>query len=464
MADIVFNYADAPTIKKFSQSNKFIRGLMGPFGSGKSSGCVIELVKIAQKQPMDAKGVRRSRFAVIRNTYPQLKDTTIKTFHSWLPSEDFGVWNKTEHVYLINKLSPDMEIEILFRALDRPEHVANLLSLELTSAWVNEAREVPWAVIQALQGRVGRFPAAKDGGCVGQCIIMDTNPPDTDSWWYELFEEKKPESAEIFKQPSGMADEAENKKNLPDRYYENQLEGMDEETAQVYVHGDYGFLKDGKPVYPEYVDTLHCKDIEPVKGLPIYRGWDFGITPACVFSQVLPTGQWLTFDELVSNDMLIDTFGDEVLDHTARTYPWATEFIDIGDPAGLQRSAVAKTTEEATCFAILKAKNINIEPGDQTLMLRLNSVKRALQTIQKGLPRLVVHSRCKTLRKGYQGRYQYKRVQISGTERFHDLPDKNDYSHPHDANQYVAARLFGSLLKTSAIQAKPIVYPKGAYV
>jgi hypothetical protein len=74
-----------------------------------------------------------------------------------------------------------VESEILFRALDRPEHVSNLLSLELTGAWVNEAREIPWAVIKALQGRVGRFPAVRDGGCVDPGLILDANPPDDDA-------------------------------------------------------------------------------------------------------------------------------------------------------------------------------------------------------------------------------------------------------------------------------------------
>jgi hypothetical protein len=76
----------------------------------------------------------------IRNTYGQLAHTTIKTFLHWLPDRIFGTFNEGDHVYKLYQLD-DLELEILFRALDRPEHVANLLSLELTGAWVNEARE-----------------------------------------------------------------------------------------------------------------------------------------------------------------------------------------------------------------------------------------------------------------------------------------------------------------------------------
>jgi hypothetical protein len=110
----------------------------------------------------------------------------------------------------LNQLD-DLEVEVLFRALDRPEHAANLLSLELTGAWVNEAREVPYAVIKALKGRVDRYPPRNEGGCVDPGIWMDSNPPEDASWWFHMFEENRTDdeadarSVEIFKQPSGRS-------------------------------------------------------------------------------------------------------------------------------------------------------------------------------------------------------------------------------------------------------------------
>jgi hypothetical protein len=88
-----YSYDSVPTIKRFSQSRAFIRGLMGPFGSGKSSGCVIELVRLAKRQLL-VDGKRRARFACIRNTYGRLADTTIKTFLHWLPDGVFSTYAK----------------------------------------------------------------------------------------------------------------------------------------------------------------------------------------------------------------------------------------------------------------------------------------------------------------------------------------------------------------------------------
>lgn len=459
MPDIVYSYKTVPTIKRFSESNLPIRGLMGPFGSGKSSGCVIELVKRAAAQPPNALGIRRSRWAVVRNTYRQLQDTTIKTFHQWLPPVHFGEWKSSTHDYLVTGLAKDIHMEVMFRALDRPEHVANLLSLELTGAWANEAREIPWTIIKALLGRTGRFPPASEEGCAWWGVILDTNPPDDESWFYQLFEEKlKPGTQEpleldvaVFKQPSGTSDVAENLNNLRKGYYLDLAKTMDQQTAKVYVHGDYGYVQDGKPVYPEYKDALHCSDVATVKpGLAIYRGWDFGLTPACVFSQLHPSGRWVTFDELTADSLGIDRFSDQVLAHCSINYP-GHRFEDIADPSGDAR----KDTDERTCFAIMRGKGIEVTGGEQTLAIRTESVKWALRQLVDGQPMVQIHPRCKKLRKGYQGRYKYRRVQVS-VERYVDEPEKDEYSHPHDANQYVATRLFAGRVRAAGVDlARP---------
>jgi hypothetical protein len=75
MNPIQYSYESVPTIKRFALSDKRIRGLMGPFGSGKSSGCLWEIIWRAHKQAPGRDGIRRTRWAVIRNTYPQLKDS-----------------------------------------------------------------------------------------------------------------------------------------------------------------------------------------------------------------------------------------------------------------------------------------------------------------------------------------------------------------------------------------------------
>lgn len=445
---VEYDLSPVPTIRDFMKDDAFIRALMGPFGSGKSSGCVMEIVQRALAQKPGPDGIARTRWAAIRNTYMQLNDTTIKTFHQWFPPGVWGNWRVMDHRFLINAF-PKVEIEVLFRALDRPDQVSNLLSMELTGAWVNEAREVPWAIVEALQGRVGRYPAQRDGGPTWHGIIMDTNPPDVDSRWYRYFEEPDRETGEkldptigrLFKQPSGLSPVAENLKNLPGgvRYYTTMAQGKDQEWVKVYIHGMYGFVIDGKPVFPEYFDKVHCREVTPNHLCPVYRGWDFGLTPACVMTQLLPTGQLIVFDEMTSESMGIERFSDEVLTHCSVNYPRIGEWIDIGDPSG----EVRKDTDENTCFRILHTKGVMIEPGLQTLALRLESVRRAIRNqALKGEPGILVDPRCRTLRKAFQGGYQFRRLRTSA-ERYTAMPDKNMYSHVMDALEYVCTRMFG---------------------
>jgi len=424
-----------------------VRGVSGPFGSGKSSACVAELVARGMKQNPGPDGVKRSRFAVIRNTYGELRDTTIKTVMQWLPEHYFGRYIEHKHTYTITAL-PGAVIELIFLALDRPDDIKKLLSLELTGAWVNEAREVPWSVIEALQGRVGRYPAMRDGGATWFGIWMDTNPPDNDSKWYKFFEETKfePGFARIFKQPSGRAANAENLPNLPggQRYYTNLAQGKAAEWIKVYVDGEYGFVIDGKPVTPEYSDTIHCKAVEPVPGVAIIRSWDFGLTPACAFSQLLPDGRWLVFDEMVSDNMSIDEFSDDVLEHCARAFKGNVQFEDWGDPAGEQRAQ----TDKRTCFEIMQAKGIDIRGSEQNPQLRHESVRKPLRTLVAGEPQFILNPRCKNLRKALMGGYHYRRLKTSG-EKYADKAEKNSLSHIFEALEYGMVQYFAPALTSS---------------
>ena len=162
------------------KDDTFFRGIRGPVGSGKSVSCCVEIFRRALAQKPNKQGIRRSRWAIIRNTNPQLKTTTIKTWLDWFPEDAWGkfTWS-VPYTHMIKK--GDLELEVLFLALDRPEDVKKLLSLELTGIWVNEAREIPKSIIDACTMRVGRFPSMRDGGATWTGVICDTNAPEEEA-------------------------------------------------------------------------------------------------------------------------------------------------------------------------------------------------------------------------------------------------------------------------------------------
>jgi hypothetical protein len=421
----------APTCKRFALSDAPVRLIMGPLGSAKSSTCVRELARRAMRQKRNAEGLRRTRWAVIRNSYRELEDTTRKTFEDWIPLR-LGRWREADFAFDLR--FDDVQAEVLFRALDRPDDVRKLLSLELTGAYINEAREMPKGVFDMLGLRVGRYPAMRDGGPTWSGIWMDTNPPDTDHWIYKLFEEDKPAGFALFRQPGGRSPNAENLENLKPGYYEQGMLGKTAAWIKVYVDGEYAFVRDGRAVFPEYDDETHCREFAITPGAPIRLGMDFGLTPAAVLAQRGADGQLQVFDELVAEELGAVTFARELARRLRSEHP-KSEIAGWGDPAGEQRSQV----DERTPFDVVHAAGLPISRArTNDFTLRREAVAGLLTRLtSKARPALVIHPRCRWLRKALAGGYCFKRVQVSGEERYRDEPLKDSYSHVADALQYL---------------------------
>ena len=454
MINGLIEYEASKTCSKFHRDDNFVRGLVGPIGSGKSVACCWEIFRRAHEQQPAEDGIRYSRWLVVRNTYRELQDTTLKTWFDWFdPEMGVGNWVAGDMTHIIS--GDGIHMEVLFRALDRPDDIKKLLSLELTGAWLNEAREIPKAVLDMLQGRVGRYPSMRIGGASWIGIIGDTNPPDSDHWWYRLFEEERPDGWSIYHQPGGLDEDAENLENLPAGYYQRLMQGHDQAWIDVYVHGKYGYVQEGKPIYPEYNDHIHST-LEPIARVAgtIYVGIDFGLTPAAVFGQLTKGGQWQILDELVTEDMGSVNFAKLLSRKLRDDFAGATLRI-FGDPAGEQRSQV----DERTPFKVLNAAGIPASkaPTNDFTIRREAAVAPMMRLTMSGQPGFVLGPNCKTLRKACAGGYKYRRLQVGGEERYQDEPDKNQYSHVAEALQYmmVGAGEGRQVIKSAGLNTKP---------
>lgn len=450
MPQIEFAYEpQGPTLEQYILSEEQRTFICGPLGSSKTNASCWKSFRIMIAQAPDRNGVRKTRLTAIRNTYPDLMGTTAK---DWLEMfEHLGKFVGSGMEPPTHKLRfelPDgtrVESEMIFLALDREEHVRKLRGLQLTAAWLNEVKELPFAVVQMLDLRVGRYP--QDTRPTWYGIYGDTNAPDTDHWYYRLAEEQRPEGWMFLKQPGGLIRDskdadwrenplAENVHNLPRGYYLKGAQGKDEAWIKVNLANEYGFVKDGKPVYPDYRDSTHCKPFELIKDLGLHIGLDFGLTPAAVFAGRLPNGQWRWRRELVTEDTGIIRFADEMKRYLGIHFPgWPIASI-TGDPAGDQRQA--GDSEERTVFQLLKAQGIEAVPAPTNdFAIRTEAVSQPLRRMIDGEPGFLIHPDCKITRKGMQGGYMFKRVKVAGDERYRDMPDKNRYSHPCEAGQYV---------------------------
>ncbi len=449
-------YTPPPTGKKFMESNAKMRVLMGPVGSGKSVTCSFEIIRRASMQKPNEQGIRRTRCIVVRETARQLEDTTIKTFMDWFPPGQCGYYLRTKKTYYLKV--GDIECEIMFRALDDSDDVANLNSLEATFAWVNECRDIHPDIIDALSKRVGRFPSAKDGGPTWHGIFCDTNPPVMDSWWYYMMEHTDPKDGvspndngwHVFKQPSGRSPHAENIENLPEGYYDPQ--GRSEEYIRVFIDGEYGLSSAGTPVYKYFRTDYHMAK-EPLRvyaGRTVLVGMDLGLTPAAVFGQQDPRGRALLHAEAVSFDMGIQRFLRTIVKPLLYERFPGCQVMIICDPAGVQRAQ----TDERSVVDIIKAEGFKVIPArTNNISARINAVDDYLMRQMDGDPAFMVDPRCTSLKAAMMGGYRYKMKQP-------DTIDKNSHSHIAEALQYLMLHLnsgFAGAQVGQRREIKPVV-------
>jgi len=465
------DFSKSPVLWKFLKDDSFVKSIMGPVGSGKSYACCAELFKRAvQQKPSPRDGIKYTRFAVVRNSYPMLKTTTLKTWLELFPED---VWGNVHHAPPIKhhiKLpsrenASGIDMEVMFLALDQPKDIRKLLSLELTGAFVNECKTLPRAVIDGLSHRVGRYPTKADGGPTWRGIIMDTNSMDTDHWYYNLAEKETPKGKfawKFFRQPGGVIevhnddvpaempeaqgflfsggrwwktnDKAENVNNLPDGYYSQILGGKRLDWIRCYAEGKYTYVQEGKPVFPEYDDDTMSDELTVTEGIPIQVGLDFGLTPSAVFGQKMPNGGWRILREIVTFDMGLERFAHILKAELETHYP-KYETMIWGDPAGSARDMIY----EQTAFDHLKTHGLIARPtATNDFKTRREATAMPMTRLLDGKPGFIVHRECTRLRKALAGGYHFKRVAMgSGQERFKDVASKDMHSHVSDALQYL---------------------------
>lgn len=451
-------YIPTATALKFHNDDSLVRAVMGPVGSGKSSMAAMEILLRSFAQT-PYRGVRTSRWLAIRNTYNELKTTTIKTLKHWMPDTIARFSENYPPIARMRTALPDgtlVDIEVLFLALDRTQDLGKMRSLELTGVWLNEATELEKEVLEFAIQRRGRFPSKDRGGFNWSGVVMDYNPPPDDHWLFDLFERDNLPGYKIFKQPAALIQvqkldtagqpvpeqlmwvgnpEAENVDNQVEgfNYWLVQVPGKTDAWIDVFVRGKYGQSTAGKAVYlNEWDDKAHMSPtaLSPDKYLPVMVGFDWGLNPACVFGQISRTGTLMLIDELFPG---VDTALDEFLE--VYVTPLLTQryrgckIEGFGDPAGIGRSPLDKRTP----FMMVNQAGIACKPARTNDWIPRRDAVAGFLTRRSGL---VLSPHCKVLREGFNRGYKYGQIQTTGAYR--GRPEKNKFSHVHDALQYLA--------------------------
>jgi len=213
---------------------------------------------------------------------------------------------------------------------------------------------------------------------------------------------------------------------------------------------------EGKPVYGDWNSRIHARrHLRPEPGIPLLLGWDFGLTPACVITQLV--GRRLRILREIIENGSISKLAPVVWNLLLTEYlPWFhgdNKVQNWIDPAGFQKAQ----TDERTCSEIMRQAGFtNIRPGPVNWEPRRKAVEDFLtKTFGEGPGFEVDKDLCPVLIEGFNGGYRYpdKAVDI---EPVNIRPIKNKYSHPHDGLQYVAAGA-ASLIKQYGIKIPNVV-------
>lgn len=445
----VTEYTPPGTLKDFLTSPSIISLVTGPVGSGKSSAAMLKIAYHAMQMKKGKDGIRRSRCVVVRNTVQMLKDATYPTFTTWFPAGIAGEYAKSEGKFYLK--FGDTECEVLLRGLDDADDVRRLLSLEVSFGVIDEFREIHPDIFNALQGRIGRFPSMKDGGCVDDAgkpnyhLWGASNSPDYGSFWEEYLT-NPPANANIFRQPSALSDEADWAEHLIPGYYENLAEGKTDDWIRVFIHNEFGLSLSGKPVHASFKRDTHVSKtplkFNLVASNPLIVGMDTALHPAATIGQIDYKGKLLIYGSMHAADMGALRFVRERLKPVLNArFPGAKTLVVI-DPAGMQRSQ----SDETTVADILRAEGFMCMPAKtNSIAARIAAVDSYLTRMVDGSPGIQFDQEHNSeLILALSGKYRY-RVKTNG-----DTDDKPDKQRPWadlvDSLQYLCLHADGGAL------------------
>jgi hypothetical protein len=506
------DFTASPTLGRAFMDGSYFVGVEGPPGSGKTIWSIAKLMSYALTQEPGPDNVRRTRWAIIRNTYPDLKSTTIQSWQAIMKPEFTAPvvysspiqWHYKRPPY---QGQPGLDVLVYFLALDNASDVRKLKSLELTGAWVNEATEIVPEILEVLTTRCGRFPsvgrftdegsgelpaeAVSGVGATWQGIIADTNAGDDDNWWHRWKVQIPDETLKgngrdwsFYTQPPAVLEcqntgsgwqvnepgfepvpvaqrevvhaagrywcvnpAAENLRNLTPNYYQAQLPNKTLGFIQRYLQVKTIYLADGKPVVPEFAEIFMVGDLPYEKDRGLLGGIDIGsgtLQPAAVIGQRGQHSDLRALREFPMFDMGLDRFATNLELFIMAEFGVPHWLVEFGlDPAAGGRDGLY----EVTWLMHLRSKKFNVqlvttndpETRRNALALPMGRLIH-IPGARQPKPGFMVDRSCKMLIAGLAGKWCYRRVQVSGTERYQPTPEKNKWSNVCEAAEYFAMR------------------------
>lgn len=480
-------YYPSRTLELLHQEERLVRGVMGPVGSGKTTGIVADMNMRHLRQNPCSDGIVRDRFALVRGTLTLLSATLIDTWVRMFPktkihNSKYGVSGELLRSHVGRKYF----LEFRGFGLDQQGALNNLLSNNFSGAIINEAVTISETAKDGVVGRCGRYPDMRDAPVGFESmpgawqdgdgywrwfknhgVSMDTNAASEDSWWYrksrdgildptmEVYFDQPPAAFKVWNDEHERWDyelnmgqrpgilEAENIEHLQEHwdYYRKIIGTSSAKHISRYVLCEYSKTEIGTPVFSDFSEHWHI----PKDGVPwptrytrLFGGMDFGQTRRAVIGYHSPEGRLMICAEAVDPTGSIETFAHNVLRPMLATHGFSTNDLTLYcDPAGLSRS------EHSSLGGIYLMRMCGFDAQVPAKLVN-NDVTTRLESVRHFLTRTVgtkgaiqIDRGCTNLIRSIGGGYVWKRRRVGVEYMDDDEPAKNAHSHIADALQYL---------------------------
>lgn len=480
MTAALIKYKPPKTIKAFIKDHRigelFYSWIVGPFGSGKTTALFMKLVFMAKKQEPSADGVKRTRAVIVRNTMPQLKDTTLVSWGYWFKDGQAGEWNATDKIFTLKFSDEDgynVECIVMFRPLDTEDDIARVLSLEVNFAIIDEFVQIPRKIVDALSARLGRYKLPDGTPVTVWGMWGSSNPSTEDNWWFDYLHGSTcrdwakdgsytDEDQDVFRaritilggnpdeinstyflQPSARSDQVENVENLPGtyRYYTNLIKGKSEVWIKQFIDAEWGFSITGQAVVGSFRSDKHVAKgrLRYDPNLQLVIGLDPGLTgSAAVFMQEDYTGRVNVLGELVQQGYGVKRlFAQRIMPYIKNRFPDCepSSIVIALDPAGANRAQTDEKSAKKIIHDTYPSVLIECETNNR-LPLRIGAYEHYTSYLAEGEPALAIDPFwCPQFIRALKGGWRYgadvKKEILKGAE-----PEKNPFSHVGDAGGY----------------------------
>jgi hypothetical protein len=423
---IVTSYSPLPRQREFHEATEPFKCYMGGFGAGKTKCGIWECLDQGLVFP-------GNRMAIMRDTMPDLRDTTMATFFDECPPELIYTYRRKENVVILTDGT-----EFLFRSFRqyatsaRNQFQSKLKGLNLGGFYIDEMNETTKDEFILMMGRLRlQVPDSKDGRRFRHFGIGTTNPTNEQHWIFELFAGP---NADKKNYKLVQASSRENP-HLPPDYIPNLERAYPKSWVDMFIDGKFGQMIRGLPMYEGFKAGWHDKRrVLAQPHLPIHRYWDFGWhRPAVIWAQVSSDGHWRLIRESMGYNQHIQSFAPKVLE-LSNTHFGGYSFVDYGDPAGRQ---VNDKSSRSTIKILDEDFGIKIQSRNSAVKEGVDIVQKKLITAINGEPGLQVDpEHCPILIAGFVGGY--------ARDEQGDVIKDGYYEHLHDALRYGAVNVFGA--------------------